>query len=92
MDINVACRLSEIANSMYFNLKILCSKHICICSAKYLCFKYFLAINLSDVHLMVVMLFMSCINAVNAVQFSLQVFRNQNRCLKGYGHVFPKSF
>lgn len=58
LDTDVLCKLSEIANSGYFNKIFLSSKQLCL--------KYSSSINLPDVHLMVVMLFMSCINAVSA--------------------------
>lgn len=64
LDTNVVWGLSEIANSIYINKIFLCSKLGCIFLAKYLCLKDSISINLSDVHLTVIMLFMSCINAV----------------------------
>lgn len=93
LDTNLVCRLFEIVNSIYFNKIFLCSKQSCIFSTKYLFLKYSISLNLSAVPLTVVMLFMSCINAVSAVQSSLfQVFTSQNRCLKMLWMCFSRRF
>lgn len=94
LDTNVVWGLSEIDNSIYFNKIFLCSKLGCIFLAKNLCLKDFISINLSDVHLTyIIMLFMSCFNAVSAVQSSLfQVFSSQKRCLKMLWMCFSRRF